>query len=688
MTTRKEFLKTIAAGAALAAAPSYLKGAGRALGKDERPNIVWITMEDTSCQFLGCYGNAEARTPHMDGLASQGVRFTSAFSTAPVCSPSRSSIITGCLPEVMGTGHHRSSYSIPDFIRGFPYYLRQAGYYATNNLKTDYNIANKGFIPETWNECFGAGGWGTAFQVPSRPEDLDNWDENSKEAGWWHRGPGQPFFSVFNLFNTHQSRTMTHPYRWYEDKILSRLPVADRILPDQIKMPPFYRDTPEMRKYLSRVYNSIRLTDQEFGQILSKLDQDGLREDTIICCFADHGEGIPKGKMSAVALGFQVPFFVYFPPRFQHLSPWPAGSVTDELVSSSEDVAPTVLSLCGLPIPDYMTGRPIAGKQRKPARPYVWGGRNRIDESPDVSRTATDGRYFYTRVFMPQLPLVEYAKYGEVGDITRAIRADYRAGLLNAPQAELVQSRPIEYLYDLHTDTWQINNLAGNPDYQQELFLMREALYAHLLESKDVLFMPEYEMAERAKRATPYEFRSDAGAYPFSRVLDTARLVGQVDALEDQLRLLKDEDPVVRYWAAMGLDARVDGVKPFKEQVLARLEDPHPSVRIVMSGVAFKLFGTERGRQILEGFLKDENELCVLHSLQTIQYMRAKAMPFAPALYEVLARFGDRKGNLSYDINCVTEVVLHFLKGEPLYYKAFAEWTPAAQMQKDPGIHF
>jgi hypothetical protein len=164
--------------------------------------------------------------------------------------------------------------------------------------------------------------------------------------------------------------------------------------------------------------------------------------------------------------------------------------------------------------------------------------------------------------------------------------------------------------------------------------------------------------------------------------------VGQPGGSQEQLRLLRDKDPLVRYWAAVGLDAGGEDAKPFKARVLAALEDPHPSVRIVMSGVAFKLFESEKARRILEGFLKQDNEYLILHSLQTIEYMQQKAMPFAPALYDLLDRFRDKKGNLEYDINCIAEVVLHFLKGDALYYQAFAKWTPAAQMQTDPRVHF
>lgn len=678
----------MAKGAVAAAMPSYLNHNGSRPVMPEKPNILWITMEDTCPQFIGCYGNNDARTPNMDKLAAQGVRFNGAFSTAPVCSPSRSSIITGCLPEVLGTGHHRSQYPVPEFIKGFPYYLKQEGYYTTNNLKTDYNISNEGFVREAWNESFGAGGWGTAFENAYHGNSPDTWDENSKEAGWWHRKPGQPFFSVFNLFNSHQSRTMTNPYEWYVENVLERLPAIERISPEEISVPPFYRDTQEMRKYLSRVYNSLLLTDKEFGGIIDRLEQDGLKENTLVFCFADHGEGIPKGKISALGLGFQVPFFIYFPPKFQYLSPWPIGSSTDELVSSSEDVAPTVLSLAGVDIPKYMTGRPLIGAHRKAPRPYVWGGRNRIDESPDVSRCITDGRFFYTRVFMPQLPLVEYMKYEDVGDITRAIRADHAAGLLNAVQAELVEPRSVEYLYDLRKDTWQINNLADDPAHKSMLQILRETLYEHLLETRDIHFMPEYEMARRAKLSPPYDLRTDTTNYPFGRILDAAKLVGYPSSINRQLELLKDRNPIVRYWAAVGLDAQGNLLKPFKEDILQCLHDPHPPVQIVVAGIAYKLFGDLEARQVLEDFLVHEDNYCVLHTLQTIEYMEAKAMAFVPALHQLLERFSDKKGNMPYDITSMAEVILHFLHGEALYYREFSKWTPKKQMDRDYGVHF
>lgn len=683
--SRRDFIK-ITAGAALGLACGLPEERAMELTSESRPNILWITMEDTCPQFLGCYGNKSARTPKMDQLAARGIRFKRAFSTAPVCAPSRSTIITGCLPEVLGTGNHRSQYPIPEQIKGFPYYLRQAGYFTSNNLKTDYNLANeKHFVREAWNECFGSGSWGTSYL-----HDHDTFEEKSQEAGWWHRKPGQPFFSVFNLFNSHQSRTMTFPNQWYVENVLDKLPEKDRIQPEDVEMPPFYRDTPEMRSHLCRVYNSLQLTDWEFGKILERLEKDGLAEDTIIFCFADHGEGIPRAKMSSMGTGFQVPFFVYLPPKFQHLSPWPMGEAIDELVSSSEDVAPTVLSLAGVAIPKHMTGRPLLGPARRVPRRFIWAARNRIDESPDLSRAVIDGHYFYCRVFMPQLPQVKYAKYMDVGDIMRTIRADYNAGRLNEVQAALVKPKqPVEYLFDLQNDPWQIQNLVEDPGHKPDLERLRGALQSHLREIRDVHFLPEYVLARRGKTEPPYDFRLDDKSYPFEKILEVANLSGCGAAvIEDQLRALQATDATVRYWAAVGLDAQGDKVKPHEKEILTALNDSSPCVQMVVAGIACKVFGNDEARRLLQGWIQNGDRNASLLALQTIEYMRDKAQPFAPALRKFQRQLSRDPAPKDYDVECAAETTLHFLEGTPLYYTKFASWLPKAQMESDPAVHF
>lgn len=690
---RRDFIKTFAA-----AAPALRLGRcpRRAPPPGRRPNILWITLEDTSVHFLGCYGDRRARTPHLDRLALEGVRFTRAFSTAPVCAPSRCAIITGCLAEALGTGQMRSAYPIPADIPGFPHYLRQMGYFTTNNLKTDYNLQNEPrFVAQAWDQCFGSGGWGTTFD----PRDSVP-REDSREAGWWNRPAGSPFFSVFNLFNSHQSRTMTHPYDWYREKIRNTLPPADRVDPLEVELPPFYRDTPEMRRQFARVYDALTCTDREIGRILGRLEADGLKSDTIVFCFADHGEGIPRGKSSSLALGYHVPLIVYVPPTWRHLCPWPMGIACSELVSSSEDAAPTVLSLAGISIPPYMSGRAFLGEQRRPPRPYVWGARNRIDESLDVSRTATDGSYFYIRTFMPQLPVVKYNKYAEVAEITRLIRRDYQERKLNALEASLyVPEQPTECLFDLQSDPWETRNLAGDPQHRGRLLALRGALAEHLLEIRDIHFMPEMDLAARSEQAAPYDFRRDPRVYPAERLLHAAWLVGTgPGAIDEQLSLLGDNDPSVRYWAAVGLEAQGVNLAQRAADLRARSGRDSGAAGCVIAGIAYRLWGDASAREILIAFLEGCNSHGRVLGLQILAGLRGKSAAFLDQLHAMRANLDERDARLGrsadpaewpyYVERCAVEVLFHFLQGAPLYYPEYRRWMPASELEPDPSISF
>lgn len=690
---RRDFIKTFAAAAPalqLGLRPQPAAPSGR------RPNILWITIEDTSVHFLGCYGNRSARTPHLDRLAREGVRFTRAFSTAPVCAPSRCAMITGCLAEALGTGQMRSAYPIPAEIPGFPHYLRRLGYFTTNNLKTDYNLQDEPrFVADAWDQCFGSGGWGTTFDpTTSAPRD------DSREAGWWHRPAGNPFFSVFNLFNSHQSRTMTHPYDWYREKIRNTLPTGDRVDPSKVEMPPFYRDSPEMRQQFARVFDALACTDREIGRILNRLEADALKSDTIVFCFADHGEGIPRGKSSSLALGYHVPLIVSVPPAWRHLCPWAMGSVCPELVSSSEDVAPTVLSLAGISIPAYMSGRAFLGEQRRPPRPHVWGARNRIDESPDVTRTATDGNYFYVRTFMPQLPVVKYNKYAEVAEITRLIRRDYQARRLNPLEASLYSpQQPPEYLFDLQSDPWETRNLAGDPTHRASLLSLRGALADHLLETRDIHFMPEMDLAARSEQSPPYEFRLDPGAFPAERVLRAAWLVGTgPGAIDEQLSLLSDSDSSVRYWAAVGLEAQGVNLAPRAEDLRARLGQDSGAAGCLVAGIAYRHLQDSRAREILVAALEGDNSHARVLGLQILAGLRSKSEAFLEQLHTLLMVLDERDKRLGrsadpaewpyYVERCAVEVLLHFLEGAPLYYPEYRRWMPASELVPDPSISF
>jgi arylsulfatase A-like enzyme len=506
-----------------------------------KPNILWLTFEDTSPQFIGCYGNKSAKTPNIDNLAKDGIRFINAYANGAVSSASRFCLITGLRTSQMGTGHHRSSYSIPEKIKGFPYYLRKAGYYTSNNSKTDYNVANAAkFIREAW-------------------------DESSDKAGWWNRNPGQPFFCVYNSMASHQSRTMTYSWQKYEDLVLKNLNKGEIIPEGNLPIPDFYRDSPEMQRNMSRVYNSISLMDKEFGQWLRRLEKDGLKDSTIIFCFSDHGEGITRSKGSALATGYKVAFVAWIPPMYKHLSPWGDGVVTDELVSF-EDMAPTVLRLAGVELPDYMKGRAFMGTKPEVKRKYVYSAVDRTDESSELSRSVSDGRYLYTRVFMPFQPFVRWNMYYDVSDLQKNIRADYKAGLLNEQQRSILEVRQPEYLFDTQNDKWTTENIVKRPELNTKVDELRVALKNQIIKDRDPHFIPEYSLIQAGKN--PYSFAVNNKTYPVQNVLNAALTVGKGEVvIEKQLQLMNDSNDFVRYWASMGLFAQRSNFKKVEKKI-------------------------------------------------------------------------------------------------------------------------
>ncbi len=581
----------------------------------QKPNILWITIEDTSPQFIGCYGNKAASTPVIDKLAKEGVRFTNAFSTGTVCSTSRSTIITGVRTYELGTGNHRSQYPVPEYIKGFPYYLQQAGYYVTNNSKTDYNLKNeKEFIQEAWHE-------------------------SSPKAGWWDREEGQPFFAVFNYNDSHQSRTMTHSYSWYEQEVLGKLPLDQQIGEDEFEMPPFYRDSPAMRRQLARVYNSIKLTDNKIGVLLARLQEEGLMDETIILFFADHGEGIPRGKTNGINLGYRVPMVAWFPPKYQHLSPWGTGTVSEELISF-EDLAPTMISLAGGSIPEHLQGRILMGKERSQPVERLFLASDRSDNGIDMIRTVTDGRDVYSRNFMPFIPEAKYIRYMEIGEIKQLMRQDLKDGRLNALQKSLFDERPAEFLFDIQQDLWETTNLADNPDMKPLLQEMRDILEENILRSRDVMLLPEYEIGLISQHTTPYEFRQDPEKYLLASIYKAASLSGLrgEEIAKQQLEFLNSPNKIVRYWGAMGLRSQSkDVLNGYKEEILNALKDPYPPVAITASAIAYDLFQDKASENILKKHSKSNNRDLALMAINFLLYVE-NPQPFVDTIQEIYLR--------------------------------------------------
>ena len=612
----------------------------------QRPNVLWVVIEDTSPQFIGCYGDSKAVTPAIDKLAKGGVRFTNAFSTGTVCSPSRSAIITGARTYEMGTGNHRSNYAIPGFIKGFPWYLRQAGYYTTNNAKTDYNTSAAARITK------------------------DAWDESSRKAGWWNRTPGQPFFAVFNFDDSHQSRTMTNPYPVYAKQVLADLPATRVVADKDVQVPPFFRNSDSMRHQLARIYNGISLADYKLGKIIDRLEKDHLLDSTIIFFYADHGEGMPRAKTNGIDLGYRVPFVIWFPEMYKHLSPWKTGGVvTDDLINFA-DLAPTLLGLAGAAVPDYMHGRKLFGNGATQTPKEMFLTSDGAEGVTELTRTVTDGRYSYSRIFLPFMPELFYKKYFDYGEIMQVMRADLKDGLLNNTQKKLFETRQTEYLFDFDKDPWQLNNLALDPTFQPVLKKMRASMEAAIVKNRDAMFMPEYELGQISKTGTPYEFRQNNAEYPIDEIYKAASLSGlnTSDALKSQVGLLKHVNRFVRYWAAMGLKSQGAAVKKYTSEIKAALKENYAPCRIILASVLYDQTNDSEAEAILKETIESGTPLLARLAIQMVQYQQHRDA-FVPAVQGLLDAIAQKKRPA--DGKEPAEMFMYSVKQVPLHYETF-----------------
>lgn len=594
-----------------------------------KPNILWLVIEDTSPDFIGCYGNPFSKTPVIDQLAREGIRFTNAFSTNTVCSPSRSCIITGARSNELGTGNHRSDYQIPDFIHGFPYYLRKEDYYTSNNSKTDYNtVAAARIIKESW-------------------------EESSDQAGWWHRKPGQPFFAVFNFMDSHESRTMHDPYSKYQKMVLDQLP-AERIINDEkLPLPPYCKDTKEVRKQYARIYNSISLADMKLGQIIERLKKDGLMDSTLIFFYADHGEAMPRGKSNGINRGYRVPFIIWIPPAYQHLSPWgKPGTVSTELIDF-EDLAPTMIDLVAGKKPDYMKGRSLMGTHRNKPVNKLFLTQDRSGESPDLVRSVTDGRYMYSRNYMNFMPESRYMRYHEEADISLLRRNYFDKGMSNPVESIDFLPRPAEYLFDTKKDIWEITNLAGKKEYQPLLQHMRSLLDSFVLAKKDIHFLPEYEMSEVDKNAVMYTYRESAENYPLKKIYAAAALSGfQGDAvMKQQLSLLNNENKILRFWGMMGLRNQTILQEAIINRIAEKLNDPYPPIQILAAAICYKHSQSDNAKEILIKYLLEQNKHLQLGALQQVTYLK-NGKDFIEQVKQVLAHAPKEVEGVAYAAEC------------------------------------
>jgi len=538
--------RAILAGAAGLAVGAAATPAGSA--RPARPNILWLVSEDNN-PFIGAYGDRLAHTPTIDALAARGLLFRNVYSNAPVCAPSRFGILTGVYPESCAPAHHmRAQGKIASLFRTYPELLREAGYFCTNAEKTDYNC-------------------------DIDPDEI--WNTQAPNAHWREAPKGQPFMAVFNFETTHESRLFK--------------PVEGRVTSDQVRVPAYLPDTPEIRADIAAYYNLVEKMDGELAVRLAELEADGLAEDTIVFYYSDNGGSLPRSKRYCYDEGHRCALVVHVPPKWRHLAPASPGSEIAAPVSFI-DLAPTLLSIAGVPQPSQMRGKPFLGTRIEGPQHFAFGMRNRMDERIDFVRTVTDGRWRYIRNYMPHRPWGQHQAFAWLAKGYQAWERAWLAGELNSDQSRFFGTKPHEELYDLEADPDQLRNQVGDATARPILNRLRRALDAHMLAINDNGFLPEAMAGEGF-----FESR-DRRVYPLKRLM----ALGSAAARRDPRKLglfreaARDSIPVVRYWGAMGLLMLGKAGAEAATDLSALIDDGAPQVAIVAAEALARLGETAR----------------------------------------------------------------------------------------------
>lgn len=421
---------------------TMLPAAGMAMAEEAeakqvgKPNILVIVCEDIS-PYLGCYGDKVAVTPHLDYFSTQAVRHTDMYTCVGVSAPSRYSLITGRYASADGANYMRSNYFNKEFgvappagVKCYTEYLREVGYYCTNNAKTDYQF----------------------------PAPLSAWDEQGTKAHWKNTPQNQPFFSIFNLNITHESQIWKNT-----DRSLA-------VSPADVVLPPYYPDTKTVRHDHAVLYTNIKKMDEQFQKLLTELENSGRADNTIVIFYSDNGGPLPRAKREIMDSGTRVPFMIRFPGGQR------AGTVNESL-NMFVDIPATLLSLAGVKPPTYMHGRAMYGRyQSVEKRAYVFGATDRFDEQVEKRASVRSARYLYIHNYMPRQSVYRPVKFRLDMPMMREMLQLHAEGKLNETQDRWFQLPACEEeLYDCTVDPHQIHNLAGNRKYAGLLNQMRRA---------------------------------------------------------------------------------------------------------------------------------------------------------------------------------------------------------------------
>ena len=538
------------------------------------PNIVWIVIEDAS-PHIGCYGETLIKTPNIDSMARAGIRCKNAFVTSPVCSSSRSAMVSGMYQTTLGVHNHRSqtssgkgggnaayydSYKVPKSVKLIPELFRDAGYYVTNKSKTDYN-----FIPT--GKLYHGSDWKKA------PAD-------------------QPIFAQFQLSGGKNRKAKSQAN------------------PDRVVLPPYYPDHPVLRQDWAKYLDSWVKTDEEVGQILADLEKAGRLDSTAVFLWTDHGVSHLRGKQFLYEEGLRVPIIIRSPKK-QH-----KGTERDDLLEHI-DVATCSLKLAGIKIPNYVQGRDFLAADYKP-RKFVFATRDRCDETVDILRCVRDSRYKYIRNFMSHVPHAQPSQYKDGKKIVQLMRSLHKEGKLNEQQSRpFATRRPPEELYELQSDPYELVNLAQAPKSQERLVAMRKVLSRRMTETRDMGLIPEPILEDVGREAgNKYlAFLDNDHSDQTLRLIDVIT-AGEANDSAKLLDFAKSSDPSTRYWAAVWLG--VNKTATGKATLLKLTVDPVPTVRVAAAQALCKL-GDLNTLKLLVEHIKDPNLLVGMFALRAIE---------------------------------------------------------------------
>ena len=599
----------------------------------DRPNIVWISCEDIS-SHLGCYGDANATTPNLDALAKQSVRYTRAFTVHGVCAPCRTGIITGMYPMSIGANHMRSKATLPDHVKCFPQYLKQAGYYCTNNSKTDYNFH--------WKQD-------------------EVWDESSRQAHWKNRtDKSQPFFAVFNLTMTHESRIW--PKNWAQ--VVAGVPKNQLQNPDSIKVPKLYPDTADVRAAHARLLDIIMVMDTTVGRYLRELKDANLADNTIVIFWSDHGNGFPRAKRWIYDSGTLVPMMARVPKALRAKGQGTPGSVSNQLINLI-DLGPTVLNLAGVKVPEHMAGQPFLGDDLPTPREYIHGARDRIDERFDMVRSVRDKRYRYVRNYNTWRPALQYIQYAETSVVRKEMRRLNAAGELHTESAQFLRApRPAEELYDTQNDPFELHNLAGNSNHADTLSRLQKECDRWQVDVRDAHLVPEIMLDEKEQQLGSRWaiLNTDGGVRRAENLNALAKLAQSSDA-SSAAKLLaasSSDDAAMRWWAITGL-ANQKAINGRALKIIqSATQDNSVAVRIAAARGLHTAGKTDQAVALLSDALSDDSDFVKHAAINELDEIGTAAAASKDAIKKMQQEMARQKKKGGYVGNIATHTLSQF----------------------------